>query len=149
MAQFKVCFLKSMCEPGQIIPMSGVWNKRRAISQQWGKACHQYLLAGYYVSRWFSFSLSPGHLINGPAGGIPGRVIWNYIIKSHCQGFPTSCELFTPWKSPWVDPAYTLMDEAIKSKSKRTDQTLFPTMSRGLNNLPSEWTITEDWYALK
>jgi len=31
-------------------------------------------LSGYYVSCWFSSSLSPGHLINGPAGGIPGRV---------------------------------------------------------------------------
>ncbi len=99
MAPFKVCFL-CVREPGQIIPVSGVWNKRRAIPQRWGTACHLCLLATYYISCWFSFSLSPGQLINGPAGGIPGRVIWDYIIKSHCQGFPTSCELFTPGKSP-------------------------------------------------
>lgn len=104
--------------------------------------CLQRLLAVYCVSCWFSSSLSPGHLINGPAGGIPGRVIWDYIIKSHCQGFPTSCELFTPGKSLWVDSANTLIDEAVKSVLKRTDQNFFPAMPQGINNLPSEWTIT-------
>lgn len=47
--------LKSIREPGQIIPVSGVWNRRRAIPQRWGAAC----VSSAY---WQAIALAAGFL---------------------------------------------------------------------------------------